>query len=90
MKPDHALKLVLEKYKVIEEIGKGGMGRVYKAHDERLDRIVALKELVIGELIDEPERKEITTRFIREAQTVAALNHPNIVTIFDVAEENDK
>ncbi len=90
MKSDSDLKIVLEKYKVIEEIGKGGMGRVYMAHDERLERTVALKELVISELVDGEERSEITERFIREAQTAANLNHPNIVTIFDVAQENGK
>lgn len=74
-------KLILGKYKLLEEIGKGGMGRVYKAEDIRLDRIVAIKELVISDLLEENERLEIVERFRREAQSAAGLNHPNIVTI---------
>ncbi|MFN4151821.1 MAG: serine/threonine-protein kinase, partial [Candidatus Sericytochromatia bacterium] len=83
-------KLILGKYKLLEEIGKGGMGRVYKAEDIRLDRIVAIKELVISDLLEENERLEIVERFRREAQSAAGLNHPNIVTIYDVLEENQR
>ena len=81
-------KPILGKYNLIEQIGKGGMGKVYKAEDMRLDRIVAIKELVISELLDEAEKEEIIERFRREAQSAAGLNHPNIVTIYDVLEEN--
>ena len=67
-------------YRIVEKIGEGGMGEVYRAHDERLDRDVALKILPIDVATD-PERLE---RFEREARAVAALSHPNIVTIFSV------
>lgn len=83
-------KIILEKYRLIEEIGKGGMSRVYKAEDLKLARTVAIKELVIGDLIEEDLKKEIVARFKREAQSAAALNHPNIVTIFDVIEEDNR
>jgi non-specific serine/threonine protein kinase len=67
-------------YRVISKIGQGGMGSVYLAEDTKLNRKVALKFLP-AEMIADPERLK---RFEREAQTVAALNHPNIVTIYSV------
>ena len=67
-------------YEVIEKIGEGGMGAVYKARDIHLDRSVALKVLP-GESVANPERKR---RFALEAKAASALNHPNIVTIYDI------
>src|SRR5579863_8772142 len=61
-------------YEIIEPIGAGGMGEVYKALDTRLDRIVAIKV----------SSERFTERFEQEARAVAALNHPNICTLFDV------
>jgi len=69
-------------YEIIEKIGKGGMGEVYRARDTRLDRDVALKMLP-EETASDPERLR---RFEREAKAVAALKHPNIVTIHSVEE----
>src|SRR5215813_14441074 len=66
-------------YVVLEQIGAGGMGVVYRAHDERLDRDVALKVLS-SELADD---QEFLARFRREARTLSKLNHPNVATVHD-------
>ncbi len=77
--------LVAGKYRIVEEIGHGGMGVVYKAEDLRLKRPVALKFLP-PHLMNSPELKE---RFIIEAQAAAALSHPNICVIHEVGEAED-
>ncbi|PIQ27571.1 hypothetical protein COW36_16450 [bacterium (Candidatus Blackallbacteria) CG17_big_fil_post_rev_8_21_14_2_50_48_46] len=82
--------LVLGKYRVIREIGRGGMGLVYLAEDIRLGREVALKELVLSRTIQGRDREDVISRFQREARTTSTLNHPNIVTIFDVGEDNKR
>jgi eukaryotic-like serine/threonine-protein kinase len=71
-------------YEILGLLGAGGMGEVYKARDTRLRRIIALKSLP-AEKIGHPDRKQ---RFLLEAQAASRLNHPNIVTIYDVLEEN--
>lgn len=69
----------LSHYKILEQIGAGGMGVVYRARDERLERDVALKVLPADALPDEDARK----RFRKEALALSSLNHPNIATVFD-------
>jgi len=72
-------------YQVKEQIGAGGMGVVYLAHDQKLERDVALKVLSAGLIRDESARR----RFRKEALALAKLNHPNISTVHDFATEND-
>jgi serine/threonine protein kinase len=72
-------------YQVLEQLGAGGMGEIYKAQDARLNRFVAIKALSIGNAGD-PERRR---RFIQEAQAASALNHPNIITVHDILSEQD-
>jgi tRNA A-37 threonylcarbamoyl transferase component Bud32 len=73
------------RYEILEEIGRGGMGIVFKARDQRLGRIVALKRLP-DNLRNHPKAIKL---FLREARAAAALNHPNIVTLFDAGHEGD-
>ena len=78
--------LIAGKYRVIEELGHGGMGIVYKVEDLKLKRFVALKVLP-PHLMDSPELRE---RFLVEAQAAAALNHPNICVIHEVGEDESR
>src|SRR6266536_343305 len=72
-------------YKVMEILGKGGMGQVYKAHDTQLDRTVVLKMLSSDLLSNDTAR----TRFAREARLASVLDHPNICMIYEIQEQTD-
>lgn len=72
-------------YRIEQELGRGGMGVVYRAHDERLRRPVALKVLA-GEVVSQAERR---ARILAEARAASALNHPGIMTIYEVGEEGE-
>ena len=76
----------IHQYTILEKIGSGGMGVVYKAEDSKLNRIVALKFLS-HHLTNDEEAKQ---RFVREARAAASLNHPNICTIHDIGEFDNK
>ncbi len=73
------------KYRVLDRIGRGGMGTVYRAHDETLDRDVAIK--VLNPELNDPE---VVQRFRAEAVTVARLNDPGIATIYELLQHDDQ
>ncbi|MFV2108932.1 protein kinase domain-containing protein [Micromonospora sp. LOL_015] len=77
-------QLVADRYRLVEPLGQGGMGRVWKARDEVLHRDVAIKELVPPPGLTDQERREMRERSLREARAIARLNHINVVRVFDV------
>ena len=77
------------KYKIIEVLGKGAMGIVYKAQDPDIERFVAIKTIRFDKVDEPTDQTEMMQRFMREAQAVGKLEHSNIVTIYDVGREED-
>ncbi|HKC13298.1 MAG TPA: protein kinase, partial [Vicinamibacteria bacterium] len=86
LEADVSPALLGETLELLEEIGRGGMGTVYRARHLRLDRIVAVKFLA-EPLASQPEFRR---RLEREARALAMLNHPNIVAVYDFGEEGDR
>src|SRR6185436_2739388 len=78
------------RYRLIEPLGIGGMGRVWHAWDQTLGRDVAIKEIVPPEHLLASERDEMRRRTLREARAAARLNHPNVVRVYDVFETNGR
>jgi len=79
----------LGRYEILEQIGRGAMGIVYKGKDPILNRLTAIKTIRFSDEFDEDKVDDIKTHFYREAEVVAKLSHPNIVTIYDVGEDLD-
>ncbi len=77
------------RYKIVNELGRGAMGVVFRALDPAIGRTVAIKTFKLSELADPTEREKIHGRLFREAHSAGILSHPGIVTIYDIAEEGD-
>jgi serine/threonine protein kinase len=81
--------LVTGRYRLVESIGQGGMGRVWRAADEMLDRPVAVKEMRIDGL-DAEDTRTRRERTLREARATARIDHPNVVRVYDVVDEGER
>jgi len=79
----------LGRYQIDSEIGRGAMGMVYLGHDDKIGRTVAIKTVGLSDDIEPAMREQVRNRFFREAEAAGRLNHPNIVTVYDVGEEQD-
>ncbi len=88
MGSDKNVKRYIGKYEIVEEIGKGGMGVVYKGIDPYIERTLAIKTIRFDIPKDETDHKKWKKRFLREAKLAGNLAHPNIVTIYDAGEES--
>lgn len=78
------------RYRLVEPIGRGGMGKVWRAHDELLHRTVAVKELTAGLYVAQADRDVLHQRTQKEAWAAARIQHPAVVTVHDVLEHDDR
>ena len=83
-------RLLAGRYRLLAVIGRGGMGAVWRARDELLNRDVAVKEIVWPAQLDAEEREMARRRAVREAQLAARVRHPNVVGVYDIVEEDDR
>lgn len=82
-------KPMLGRYQIDRELGRGAMGLVYLGDDPKIGRTVAIKTMSLGDEFEGDKLEDVKKRFFREAETAGRLNHPNIVTIYDVGEDQD-
>jgi len=82
-------KPTIGRYSIDEEIGRGAMGMVYLGHDPKIGRTVAIKTMMLSQEFEGDKLDDVKRRFFREAETAGRLDHPNIVTIYDVGEDQD-
>ncbi|SCG68820.1 serine/threonine-protein kinase [Micromonospora humi] len=80
--------VIAGRYRLIDLVGRGGMGQVWRARDEELQREVAVKQVLPPNWLAESDRDELRARTLREARTAARLNHPNVVRVYDVVRVN--
>lgn len=80
---------MLGRYKIDSELGRGAMGMVYLGHDPKIGRTVAIKTMSLAQEFEAEKLEDVKQRFFREAETAGRLNHPNIVTIYDVGEDQE-
>src|SRR6185369_5644166 len=83
-------RLLAGRYRLLAVIGRGGMGAVWRARDELLNRDVAVKEIVWPAQLDAEEREMARRRAVREAQLAARVRHPNVVGVYDIVQEGDR
>ncbi|WP_235036776.1 serine/threonine-protein kinase [Actinomadura sp. K4S16] len=83
-------RLLARRYRLVTQVGRGGMGTVWQAHDEVLGRDVAVKEVILPHGLTDEERAVHHKRTFREARTAARLSHPGVVAVYDVVEEDDR